>query len=108
VSPVKYELCYIPEDGVLHSDCRENLKSYRENSFPNRYSYSAPQIYLADNRSPYGLSYPANYFDILKLVDILNILSEAYNRDEVFPYSAVKRITSSQPKEAIWLALDVT
>jgi hypothetical protein len=29
VSPVKYELClYIPEDGVLHSHRRENLKSY--------------------------------------------------------------------------------
>jgi hypothetical protein len=29
VSPVKYELSfYIPEDGILHSHCRENLKSY--------------------------------------------------------------------------------
>jgi hypothetical protein len=29
VSPVKYELgFYIPEDGVLHSHGRENLKSY--------------------------------------------------------------------------------
>jgi hypothetical protein len=29
VSPVKYELgFYIPEDGILHSDRRENLKSY--------------------------------------------------------------------------------
>jgi hypothetical protein len=29
VSPLKYELeFYIPEDGVLHSHCRENLKSY--------------------------------------------------------------------------------
>jgi hypothetical protein len=29
VSPVKYELgFYIPEDGVLHSHRRENLKSY--------------------------------------------------------------------------------
>jgi hypothetical protein len=29
VSPVKYELgVYIPEDDILHSDCRENLKSY--------------------------------------------------------------------------------
>jgi hypothetical protein len=29
VSPVKYELgFYIPEDGILHSHCRENLKSY--------------------------------------------------------------------------------
>jgi hypothetical protein len=29
VSPVKYEMeFYIPEDDILHSDCRENLKSY--------------------------------------------------------------------------------
>jgi hypothetical protein len=29
VSPVKYELdSYIPEDDILHSDRRENLKSY--------------------------------------------------------------------------------
>jgi hypothetical protein len=32
VSPVKYELdFYIPEDGILHSHCRENLKSYSIN-----------------------------------------------------------------------------
>jgi hypothetical protein len=31
VSPVKYELgFYIPEDGILNSHCRENLKSYKE------------------------------------------------------------------------------
>jgi hypothetical protein len=29
VSPAKYELCfYIPEDGILHTHCRENLRSY--------------------------------------------------------------------------------
>jgi hypothetical protein len=29
MSPVKYELdVYIPEDGILHSDRRKNLKSY--------------------------------------------------------------------------------
>jgi hypothetical protein len=29
MSPVKYELgFYIPEDDILHSHCRENLKSY--------------------------------------------------------------------------------
>jgi hypothetical protein len=29
VSPVKYQLgFYIPEDGILHSYCRENHKSY--------------------------------------------------------------------------------
>jgi hypothetical protein len=29
VFAVRYELvCYIPEDGILHSHCRENYKSY--------------------------------------------------------------------------------
>jgi hypothetical protein len=29
VSPVRYELClYIPEDGIINSHGRENLKSY--------------------------------------------------------------------------------
>jgi hypothetical protein len=29
MSPVKYELgFYIPEDDILHSHCRENLKAY--------------------------------------------------------------------------------
>jgi hypothetical protein len=33
VSPVKYELgFYIPEDGILHSHRRENLKSYITNN----------------------------------------------------------------------------
>jgi hypothetical protein len=32
VFPVKYELeFYIPEDDILHSHCRENLKSYSIN-----------------------------------------------------------------------------
>jgi hypothetical protein len=32
VSPVKYEQgFYIPEDAILHSYCRENLKSYTAN-----------------------------------------------------------------------------
>jgi hypothetical protein len=31
MSPVRYELdFYIPEDGILHSHSRENLKSYIE------------------------------------------------------------------------------
>jgi hypothetical protein len=30
VSPVKYELgFYFPEDDILHSHCRENIKSYK-------------------------------------------------------------------------------
>jgi hypothetical protein len=34
VSPVKYELgFYIPEDDILHSHCRENLKSYTTKHF---------------------------------------------------------------------------
>jgi hypothetical protein len=35
VSPVKYELgFYIPEDDILHSHCREDLKSYKCASYP--------------------------------------------------------------------------
>jgi hypothetical protein len=35
VSPVKYELgFYIPENDILHSHGRENLKSYKEGSIP--------------------------------------------------------------------------
>jgi hypothetical protein len=35
VSPVKYELgFYIPEDGILHSHRRENLKSYTFRNSP--------------------------------------------------------------------------
>jgi hypothetical protein len=34
VSPVKYELgFYIPEDGILHSNRRANLKSYNKHPF---------------------------------------------------------------------------
>jgi hypothetical protein len=34
VSPVKYELgFYIPEDDILHSQCRETLKSYKATTF---------------------------------------------------------------------------
>jgi hypothetical protein len=33
VSPMRYELVfYIPEDDILHSRRRENLRSYTENS----------------------------------------------------------------------------
>jgi hypothetical protein len=51
VSPVRYELsCHITEDDILHSDRRENLKSYiavtgwtvkrRRNVSPVRYELS--------------------------------------------------------------------
>jgi hypothetical protein len=37
VSPVKYELgSYIPEDGILHSDRRENLKPYTNGLFTGK------------------------------------------------------------------------
>jgi hypothetical protein len=36
MSPVKYELgFYIPEDGILHSHRRENLKSYYSKKLMN-------------------------------------------------------------------------
>jgi hypothetical protein len=51
VSPLRYELSfYIPEDGILHSQHRENIKSYmaltgwtawqRGNASPVRYELS--------------------------------------------------------------------
>jgi hypothetical protein len=31
VSPLRYELDFhIPEDGILHSHCHENIKSYKQ------------------------------------------------------------------------------
>jgi hypothetical protein len=40
VSPVKYELgFYIPEDGILHSHCRENLKSYKLQMYLQTYRH---------------------------------------------------------------------
>jgi hypothetical protein len=59
VSPVEYELgLYVPEDGILHSQCRENLKSYialtgkalsrRRDVFPMRYGlgFYIPEDYI--------------------------------------------------------------
>jgi hypothetical protein len=57
VSPVRYELgFYIPEDGILHSHRRENLKSYialtgwtlqrRRNVSPVKYEVS---FYIPEN-----------------------------------------------------------
>jgi hypothetical protein len=41
MSPVKYELgFYIPEDDILHSHRRENLKSYTERLRLRAFSYS--------------------------------------------------------------------
>jgi hypothetical protein len=42
VSPVKYELgFYIPEDGILHSDRRENLKTYTFRSYLRSEAFTA-------------------------------------------------------------------
>jgi hypothetical protein len=57
VSPVKYDLrFYIPEEGILHSQSRENLKSYiaitgralywRHNVFPVKYELC---FYIPEN-----------------------------------------------------------
>jgi hypothetical protein len=46
VSPVKYELgFYIPEDDILHSHRRENLKSYRDEYIPWHYYEPFAQMY---------------------------------------------------------------
>jgi hypothetical protein len=51
VSPVKYELgFYISEDGILHSDRRENLKSYTATSVQIPYRLSAKQFILLRNK----------------------------------------------------------
>jgi hypothetical protein len=62
VSPVKYELgSYIPEDAILHSHCRENLKSYRANKTFNRYNDEVPvnadiRVYSLGVRSDLDMS----------------------------------------------------
>jgi hypothetical protein len=41
VPPVKYELgFYIPEDDILHSDRRENLKSYKLQNYNAIHTFS--------------------------------------------------------------------
>jgi hypothetical protein len=73
VSPVKYELeFYIQEDDILHSYCRENLKSYialtgwtlqrRRNVSPGRYElgFYIPEVdILHSHRSENLKSYIA-------------------------------------------------
>jgi hypothetical protein len=73
VSPVKYELgFYFPEDDILHSHCRENLKSYialagwvlqrRRNVFPVRYElgfYIPVEAILHSHHREYFTSYKA-------------------------------------------------
>jgi hypothetical protein len=45
VSPVRYELSfYIPEDGILHSHRRENLKSYRSLGICSYVKCTSPKI----------------------------------------------------------------
>jgi hypothetical protein len=62
VSPVRYELgFYIPEDDILHSHRRENLKSYmaltgwtlwwRRNVFPIRYELG---FYIPEDANLYS------------------------------------------------------
>jgi hypothetical protein len=81
VSPVKYELgFYIPEDDILHSDCRENLKSYialtgwplyrRRNLSPVRYelgSYSPEDDIVHSNRREDLKSYIKKVLQIMFL-----------------------------------------
>jgi hypothetical protein len=47
VSHVKYELgFYIPEDDILHSHCRENLKSYIYDVFVTHSIFSISTVYI--------------------------------------------------------------
>jgi hypothetical protein len=57
VSPVKYEQgFYIPEADILHSHCRENLKSYNriDDSFPHLRKEKGPvsEMYFSVFRIP--------------------------------------------------------
>jgi hypothetical protein len=63
VSPVKYDLgLHIPEDGILHSDRRENLKSYRPRSFLTRWEASQKGIIPWGQLQPrIPISYSSNY-----------------------------------------------
>jgi hypothetical protein len=50
VSPVKYKLgFYIPEDDILHSHRRENLKSYTAH-FLTSYLFSLPKTFPSPKR----------------------------------------------------------
>jgi hypothetical protein len=50
VSPVRYELgFYIPEDDILHSHCRENLKSYIFTTGLSRFTALRPTMNLLLN-----------------------------------------------------------
>jgi hypothetical protein len=49
VSPVKYELgFYIPGDDILHSHCRENLKSYILRSQSGKEKSVSPRCFILD------------------------------------------------------------
>jgi hypothetical protein len=55
VSPVKYELCcYIPEDDILHSHRRENLKYYKVFKVSNKCSNRCKPNVFNSNAYPPG------------------------------------------------------
>jgi hypothetical protein len=84
VSSVKYELgFYIPEDGILHSHFRENLKSYialtgwtlyrRRNVSPVRYElgfYIPEDGILHSHRRGNLKSYVGSYRGVFPMYDI--------------------------------------
>jgi hypothetical protein len=52
VSPVKYKLgFYIPEDDILRSHCRENVKSYRNQMMMIKKCWSARAVVQTDEHS---------------------------------------------------------
>jgi hypothetical protein len=73
VSPVKYEQgFYIPEDGILHSHRRENLKSYM---FVTAYGVFQPFFGIVMNNSTNAIK----YYGRAALQDSSNLYFNAWN-----------------------------
>jgi hypothetical protein len=89
MSPVKYELgFYIPEDGILHSHCHENLKSY--------IAFTGWTLLRTRNVSPVkyelGLYIPEDDFLHSRLVMTL------YEKFTIFvPFTCSKTVQSRKP-----------
>jgi hypothetical protein len=82
VSPVRYELdCYIPEDDILHSHRRENLKSYITFGFYNIFGSPCVATHLLasrDNLNSKKLVHAFSYIFQLKCIPEGSKLSTKY------------------------------
>jgi hypothetical protein len=80
VSPVKYELgFYIPEDDILNSHRRENLKSYVQFSSFNQIFIMMHTVTMKDYRRTWcGLPIGATILFLPHPPDTLSFLSSVY------------------------------